>query len=156
MFSNIIDDKGKWCKGANSKPSSKTSDDTKDVEEERPSRKKTVLKNLDHRSNSVSNLKQKNSDVKCKVVNKNDRKTRSLASKCKSRDQDNYVAPYKKSDTNSKTASKSNKTNSLSGTKLTIDVKRKTSSVDNMKLRRENKDSIRYIYMTTLQIIYYI
>lgn len=141
---NILDDKGKWIKG-DSKPSSKASEDSKDsddVEEERPSRKKTASKNLDHRSTSLVNLKRKTSVVKCKLKNKNDRKTRSLAGKHKSNDQDNYVIPDKKYDKNLKTVSKSNKANSLVETKLPFDVKRKTSSVDNMKTSHENKDLI--------------
>lgn len=143
-LTNISDDKGKWCKGS-SKPSSKTSEDSKDVEEERPSRKKTASKNLDHRSNSLGNIKQKTSIVKFKVANKNDRKTRSLASKHKSSDQDNYVLPDKKCDKNLKTVSKSNRANSLIETKLTVDVKRRTSSVDNMKTTRESKDIVGYV-----------
>jgi len=90
-------------------------------------------------------MKQKTSIVKCKVANKNIRKTRSLASKHKSSDQDNYVVPDKKFDKNLKTVSKNNKTNSLIETKLTVDVKRRTSSVDNMKTTRESKDIIRYV-----------
>jgi len=143
---NISDDKGKWCKGSSSKPSSKTSDDSKDVEDERPSRKKTASKNLDHRSNSLCNTKQKTSIVKCKVANKNNRKTRSLASKHKISDQDNYVVPDKKCDKNLKTMSnKTNRANSLVETKLTMDVKRRTSSVDNSKSTREIKDIVRYV-----------
>lgn len=139
---NILDDKGKWCKRDSSKTSSSASNDSKAVEE-RPSRKKTASKNTDHRSNSLGNLKQKITDIKCKVTNKNDRKTRSLAGKHKRSDQDNYVIPSKKSDTNLKTSYKNNKANSLIETKLAVDVKRKTSSVDNMKTSRENKDAIR-------------
>ncbi|CAH1736653.1 unnamed protein product [Aphis gossypii] len=138
----LRDDKGKWCKGNSSKSSSKASDDSKDVEEERPSRKKTASNNLDHRSNSLGNMKRKTSIVKCKVANKNNRKTRSLASKSKSSDQDNYVVLDKKGDKNLKTVLKSNKTNSLIETKPTVDVKRRTSSVDNMKTTRESKDII--------------
>ncbi|XP_060850997.1 uncharacterized protein LOC132929571 [Rhopalosiphum padi] len=138
----LRDDKGKWCKGSSSKPSSKASDDSKDVEEERPSRKKTASNNLDHRSNSLGNMKRKTSIVKCKVANKNNRKTRSLASKSKSSDRDNYVVPDKKVDKTLKTVSKSNKANSLIETKPTVDVKRRTSSVDNMKTTRESKDII--------------
>lgn len=89
-------------------------------------------------------MKQKNSVIKCNVSNKNGRKTRSLASKYKSSDHDNYVVPDKKCDKNMKTVSKSNKANSLVETKCTVDVKRKTSSVDNMKTSIENKDTIRY------------
>lgn len=139
MSINISDDKGKWCKGS-SKPSSKTSEDSKDVEE-RPSRNKTASKNFDPRSNSLGSIKRKTSDVKCKVINKNDRKTRSLVSRPKGDDQDNYVAPYKKCDKNLKTVSKNNKANSLIETKLTADVKRRPSSMDNMKTGRENKDN---------------
>jgi len=143
----VLDDKGKWCKGScSNKASSKSSsDDSKDVEEERPSRKKTASNNLDHRSNSLGNMKQKTSIVKCKVANKNSRKTRSLASKHKSSDQDNYVVPDKKFDKNLKTVSKNSKTNSLIETKLIVDVKRRTSSVDNMKTTHESKDVIRYV-----------
>lgn len=139
----LRDDKGKWCKGG-SKPSSKTSEDSKDIgEEERPSRKKTASKNLDHRSNSLGNIKRKTSDVKCKETNKNNRKTRSLASKHKNSDQDNYIVPDKKNNKNSKIIlSKNSKANSLIETKLTVDMKRKTSSVDNVKLNCENKDII--------------
>jgi len=90
-------------------------------------------------------MKRKTSIVKCKVANKNNRKTRSLASKSKSSDQDNYVVLDKKGDTNLKTVSKSNKANSLIETKPTVDVKRRTSSVDNMKTTRESKDIIRYV-----------
>ncbi|KAL4090574.1 hypothetical protein QTP88_025380 [Uroleucon formosanum] len=144
-INQLRDDKGKWCKGSN-KPSSKTSsDDSKDDEEERPSRKKTASNNLDHRSNSLGNMKQKTSIVKCKVANKNNRKTRSLASKHKNSDQDNYVVPDKKCDKNLKTVSKSNRANSLIETKLTVDVKRRTSSVDNMKTSHESKDVISLI-----------
>lgn len=128
--------------------SSKTSEDSKDlkdVEEERPSRKKTASKNLDHRSISLGNLKQKTSDVKCKMINKNDRKTRSLASKNKSSDQENYVVPNKKCDKNLKTIPKSHKANSLMETKLMVDVKRRPSSVDNIKTSRDSKDSTRYV-----------
>ncbi|XP_025416028.1 protein Jumonji isoform X2 [Sipha flava] len=138
-INQLRDDKGKWCKGDN-KPSLKTSEDSKDsddIEEERPSRKKTAS-NLNHRSNSLGNIKQKTSLVK--VTNKNDRKTRSLASKHKNNDQDNYVIPDKKYDKNLKTVSKSNKANSLIETKLSFDVKRRTSSVDNIKTSHENKD----------------
>lgn len=141
---HFSDGKGKWCKGS-SKSSSKTSEDSKDVEEERPSRKKTAIKNLDHRSNSLGNMKQKNSVIKCKVSNKNDRKTRSLASKYKSSDHDNYVVPVKKCDKTMKTVSKNNKANSLVETKCIVDVKRRTSSVDNMKTSRESKDTIRFV-----------
>lgn len=150
----ISDDKGKWCKGG-SKPSSKTSEDSKNiVEEERPSRKKTASKNLDHRSNSLGNIKRKTSDVKCKETNKNNRKTRSLASKHKNSDQDNYIVPDKKSNKNSKIIlSKNNKANSLIETKLTVDVKRRTSSVDNVKLNCESKDIIRYV-KTRVKICY--
>jgi len=88
-------------------------------------------------------MKQKTSIVKCKEANKNNRKTRSLASKHKNSDQDNYVIPDKKRDKNLKTASKSNKANSLIETKLSVDVKRRTSSVDNMKTSHESKDIIR-------------
>lgn len=87
-------------------------------------------------------MKQKTSEVKCKVANKNNRKTRSLASKHRNSDQDNYVVPEKKSDKNLKTVSKSNKANSLVETKLMVDKKRRTSSVDNMKTH-ESKDSTR-------------
>lgn len=90
-------------------------------------------------------MKRKTSDIKCKVTNKNDRKTRSLISKQKNDHQDNYVAPYKKCDKNLKTVSKINKANSLIETKLTVDVKRRTSSVDNMKTDSENKDNVRYV-----------
>lgn len=142
---DIADDKGKWCKGGN-KPSSKTSEDSKDVEEERPSRRKTASKIVDHRSNSLGNIKRMTSDIKCKETNKNDRKTRSLASKYKNSDQDNYIVPDKKSNKNSKDilSKNNNKANSVIETKLTVDVKRRTSSVDNVKLSRENKDIIRY------------
>lgn len=128
----------------NKPPSSKSSEDfkeSKDVEEERPSRKKTVSKNLDHSTNNASNLKRKTSENKCKVVNKNERKTRSLASKFKSDDQDNYIVP----DKNLKTVSKSNKANSLIETKLSSDIKRRTASVDNMKTSRDSKDTIRCV-----------
>lgn len=64
-----------------------------------------------------------------------------MAGKHKITDQDNYVIPDKKSDKNSKTVSKSNKSTSLIETKLTVDVKRRTSSVDNMKTSRESKDT---------------
>lgn len=101
-------------------------------------RKKTAS-NLNHRSNSLGNIKQKTSLVKFKVTNKNDRKTRSLASKHKSNDQDNYVIP----DKNSKTVSKSNKANSLVETKFSSGVKRRTSSVDNIKTSHENKDLLK-------------
>jgi len=142
----ISDDKGKWCKGG-SKSSSKTSEDSKDVieeQEERPSRRKTALNNFEHRSNSLGNIKRKTNDVKCKEINKNSRKTRSLASKHKNSDQDNYIVPDKKSDKKN-ILSKNNKANSLIETKLTVDVKRRTSSVDNVKLSRESKDIIRYV-----------
>lgn len=143
-LTNISDDKGKWCKGGSSKTSSKTSVDSKDVEE-RPSRKKTASTIIDHRSNSLGNFKQKTSDIKCNVASKNDRKTRSLASKNKSVDQDKYVIPDKKNNKSLKTASKNIRANSLIETKLTVDVKRKTSSVDNMKTNRENKDATKYV-----------
>lgn len=97
-------------------------------------------------------MKRKTSIVKCKVENKNNRKTRSLASKHKNSDQDNYVVPDKKCDKNLKTVSKSNRANSLIETKLTVDVKRRTSSVDNMKTTHESKDIIRYIS----EVIYFI
>lgn len=87
-------------------------------------------------------MKRKASDAKCKEENKIDRKTRSLAGKHKSTDQDNYVVPDKKSDTSSKTISKSNKANSLIETKLTVDMKRRPSSVDNIKTSHESKDTI--------------
>lgn len=90
-------------------------------------------------------MKRKTSDVKCKMTNKNDRKTRSLASKNKSSDQENYVVPNKKCDKNLKTISKSYKANSLVETKLTVDVKRRPSSVDNMKTSRDSKDTTRYV-----------
>lgn len=149
---NILDDKGKWCKRDSSKTSSSASNDSKAVEE-RPSRKNTVSKNTDHRSNSLGNLKQKITDIKCKVTNKTDRKTRSLGGKHKRSDQDNYVIPGKKIDKNLKTSYKNNKANSLIETKLTVDVKRKTSSVDNMKTNRENKDAIRYVLNVKLILI---
>lgn len=139
---NILDDKGKWCKGSTKTSSSKTSEDSRDVEVERPSRKKTASKNLDPRSISAGNLKQKTSDVKCKVANKNDRKTRSLANKYRNNEQDNYVVSEKKNDKNLKTVPKSNKANSLVETKLMVDKKRRTSSVDNMKTH-ESRDSTR-------------
>lgn len=141
---HILDDKGKWCKGG-SKSSSKTSEDLKNVEEERLSRKKTVSKNLDHRSNSLVNFKQKTIDVKYKVGDKNDRKTRSLVSKPKSSDQDNYVVPVKKCDKNFKTVSKNNKSNSLIEAKLSVEVKRRTSSMDNSRTVCERKDTIRLL-----------
>lgn len=140
----ISDDKGKWIKGNYKPPSSKSSEDFKDsrdVEEERPSRKKTVSKNLDHSTNNANNLKRKTSENKCKMVNKNERKTRSLASKHKSYDQDNYVVP----DKNLKTVSKNNKANSVIVTKLSSDVKRRTASVDNVKTIHDSKDPIRYV-----------
>lgn len=86
-------------------------------------------------------MKRKTSENKCKVVNKNERKTRSLASKHKSDDQDNYVVP----DKNLKTVSKNNKANSVIETKLSSDVKRRTASVDNVKTIHDSKDPIRYV-----------
>lgn len=63
-----------------------------------------------------------------------------MAGKSKSTNKDNYVVPDKKSDT--KTLSKNNKANSLIETKLIVDVKRRTSSVDNMNTSYESKDTI--------------
>ncbi|VVC29307.1 Hypothetical protein CINCED_3A006504 [Cinara cedri] len=140
-INQLRDDKGKWIKGNVKPPSSKSSEDfkdSKDVEEERPSRKKTVSKNLDYSINNSGNLKRKTSENKCKVVNKNERKTRSLVTKHKSDDQDNYVVP----DKNLRNVLKINKANSLIETKCSSDVKRRTASVDNMKTIRAGKDSI--------------
>lgn len=89
------------------------------------------------------------------MTDKNNRKTRSLASKHKSSDQDDYVIPDKKREKNLKTVSKNNKSNSLSETKLLVDVKRKTSSVNNIKTNHENKDSVRYTYLINFLIKMY-
>ncbi|XP_050428448.1 uncharacterized protein LOC126838229 isoform X2 [Adelges cooleyi] len=127
--------RGKWVKG---KPSSTTSKDSNSAEE-RSSRKKTVSKNIDHQSD-LGNVKDRSNDLSSKVINKNERNTRSLVTKHEnSCNQDIITASIKKCDTN--TASSKNKAKSLVETKVASVNKKRTCSVDNIRNNRESKDS---------------